>query len=155
MPRSTCKEGEGPREKNSQPSAAQKVKKFPKKFFGHLQLTAVRVIKTYMRDEPGDKGRNEANSPGRFSRITGTVSPGKQWLTALEKLTFSMMESPTTAVVRAKKGWGGRGGHELGETTAGGSSTWLGQGGPPEHRSPTSFRSLCRAEEAEVRVGGR
>lgn len=50
---------------------------------------------------------SKVNSPGR---IPGTVAPRKQWVTALKKQTFLTTESPTTAVVEAKRGLGGKGG---------------------------------------------
>jgi len=50
-----------------------------------------------------DAGR-EGNRPGSFSRMSGTMAPGKQCVTALAKRRFLTMESPIIRVVRGMSG---------------------------------------------------
>lgn len=44
--------------------------------------------------------------PGSFAKMSGTVAPGKQRLTALKKLMFLVMESLIIRIVRGNRGRG-------------------------------------------------
>ncbi|KAF3837639.1 hypothetical protein F7725_009407 [Dissostichus mawsoni] len=81
---------------------------------------------------------SECSSPGSFSRMTGTVAPGRQRVAALKNRMFLVMESPIINVVGAKRGRGGAGPGKL-----------------PECLSTASLRSLRREEVARRDEGRR
>ncbi|KAF3834539.1 hypothetical protein F7725_027097 [Dissostichus mawsoni] len=56
---------------------------------------------------------SECSSPGSFSRMTGTVAPGRQRVAALKNRMFLVMESPIINVVGAKRGRGGAGVYDV------------------------------------------
>ena len=110
-PRTTV--GMGPEIKTDFPQTLKKDKRPLKSFLVSSDCSQAKsLVLTWTITRLIEEG-SESSSPGSLYRISGTVAPGKQRVTALKKQIFLMMESLVISVVRERKGRG-RGGDGCG-----------------------------------------